>query len=67
MRTDFDNLFNDAELSKNINTVLNANGVLLFNEVRHTFGVERGKIVRNLITPLFDKYPYRMLFAEADD
>lgn len=66
MHTQFENLFNDAALSKNINAVLNDNALLLFNEVRHTFGVERGKIIRNHISPLFEKIPYRMLFADEE-
>lgn len=67
MISQFDNLFNDPVLSKNINKVMNDNSMILFNEVRALFGLERGKIVKNWMAPLFAKYPYRMLFAAEDE
>lgn len=64
MRNNFDNLFKDKAISNNVNNVLNESSELIFSEIRGAFGEARGKIVRNLLAPVFDKFPYRMLFAE---
>lgn len=64
MRNNFDNLFKDKAISNNVNNVLNESSELIFNEIRGAFGEARGRIVRNLLAPVFDKFPYRILFAE---
>lgn len=60
----FGNLFNDATISSNLNTILNQSSDLIFNEIKHPFGVARGKIVQKLIAPIFEMFPYKKLFAE---
>lgn len=60
----FGNLFNDEALSTNLNTILNQNSVLVFNEIKHPFGVARGKVVQLFLKSIFEKFPYRKLFAE---
>lgn len=64
MYTDFEQLFKDKALNDNVSAVLNDNSELVFNELRKEFGRARGIIVRNLLAPMFEKFPYRMMFAD---
>lgn len=63
MKNSFDHLFHDQAISDNVNSVMNESSELIFNEIRKEFGTARGRIVRNLLAPLFERYPYRTLFA----
>lgn len=60
----FTNLFNDKELSDNMNLVMNQNANILYPETKHSFGVARGKILRDFLNPVFAMFPYRMFFAD---
>lgn len=64
MNLNFSNLFNDAELSANINGIFNENHKLMFNEIRHALGKVRGKFMKKYMEPLFNTFPYRTLFAD---
>lgn len=64
MHVQFDNLYNNAALSRVTNKMLNDNSMLVFNEVKHTFGLARAKVFERMVRPFFAKYPYRSLFAD---
>lgn len=64
MKNNFESLFQDKAISDNVNGVLNENHELIFQEMRKEFGNARGRIVRNLLAPVFERFPYRMMFAE---
>lgn len=64
LRMNMDNLFNNKELSDNMNAVFNQNHELIFNEVQEPVEKSFEKIVREIVQPVFDKFPYNELFAE---
>lgn len=59
-----DNLFNNKALSDNMNAIFNENYQLIFKEVQAPIEESFEKILRDIIQPVFDKFPYKQLFAE---
>lgn len=59
-----DNLFNNKALSDNMNAIFNENHQLIFNEIQKPVEESFEKILRDIIQPVFDKFPYKNLFAE---
>lgn len=64
MQMKLSDLFASKELSDNINSIFNDNSELMFNEMKTEFGLARGKVIQKLISPIFEMFPYRKLFAE---
>lgn len=64
MILDLDNLFNDAAISKSMNSFLNENQAILYNELRESMDGIFGNVLKKQIQPVFNKYPYRKLFIE---
>lgn len=64
MHVQFDNLYGNAALSWVTNKILNDNAMVVFGEVRHSFGAARGRVIQELVEPFFDKHPYRTLFSD---
>lgn len=58
-----DNLFNNKALSENMNAIFNENHQLIFKEVQPSIEESFEKILRDIIQPVFDKFPYNELFA----
>lgn len=58
-----DNLFNNKVLSDNMNAIFNENHQLIFKEVQPSIEESFEKILRDIIQPVFDKFPYSDLFA----
>lgn len=59
-----DNLFNNKALSDNMNAIFNENHQLIFKEVQPAIEETFEKILLDIIQPVFDKFPYKELFAE---
>lgn len=59
-----ENLFNNKVLSDNMNAIFNENHQLIFKEVQQPIEESFEKILLKLIQPVFDKFPYKELFAE---
>lgn len=59
-----DNLFNNKVLSDNMNAIFNENYELIFKEVQEPIESSFEKILLDIIQPVFDKFPYKELFAE---
>lgn len=64
LRMNMDNLFNNKALSDNMNALFNENYQLIFKEVQQPVEASFEKILLKLIQPVFDKFPYKELFAE---
>lgn len=47
-----------------MNAIFNENYQLIFNEVQQPVEESFEKILLDIIQPVFDKYPYKELFAE---
>lgn len=64
LHMNMENLFNNKALSDNMNAIFNENYQLIFKEVQKPVEESFEKILRDIIQPVFDKFPYNELFAE---
>lgn len=64
MTFDFENLFNDAVISKNMNQFFNDNQDVLLTELAPTMSTIFGKMVKKKLNPLFERFPYHEFFLE---
>ncbi|XP_013114052.1 protein takeout isoform X1 [Stomoxys calcitrans] len=58
----FNNLYNDKELSDNMNKLLNENVKELYAEISHLIDKGYAAIVRKVVTKVFATYPYEKFF-----
>lgn len=60
----FDNLFNDPMISRNMNNFFNENQDILYNELKPSMNGIFGNILKKRIQDVFKKYPYRQFFKD---
>ena len=60
----FDNLFNgrDRKSSDGTNEFLNKNWSIILNELKPVLKRKMGNIVKDVVNPIFDKFPYDTFF-----
>lgn len=64
MLVNFDNLFNDAVLSENMNRFFNENQDILYKEFKHSMNRIFGNILKKRLQEVFKKFPYRDFFVD---
>lgn len=57
-----ENLFNNKELSDSMNAILNENDELIFKELQVPLQNVLEDVARDIIAPVFDKFPYSDMF-----
>lgn len=57
-----ENLFNHKELSDSMNKILNENDDLIFKELQVPLQNVLEEMAREIIAPVFDKFPYSDMF-----
>lgn len=62
MSFDFDNLYNNKELSDNMNLFLTENWADILPEIQPQMNHGIGAVIRKIMVKIFNKYPYEKLF-----
>lgn len=62
----FQNLFNNKELSDNMNAVLNENADLVYKELQGPIQSVMGDTIKKIFAPVWMKFPYHNLFMKDD-
>ncbi|XP_037026830.1 protein takeout-like isoform X1 [Bradysia coprophila] len=64
LRIKLENLFNHKELSDGMNAILNDNDQLIFKELQVPLQNVLEKVARQIVAPVFNKFPYNEMFLD---
>lgn len=65
MYVHFDNLFSNKAISDNANMLMNQYQKALFQEIQKSYNTGRSLVLEPILRLIFEKYPYRMWFADS--